>query len=177
MGRDGSRYHRPEMVHEGPSSGFSLMMQMLVSSLMRTVGSKGIYMQGCPCHETCGPTCRPMRPVLRVSHLEKGPHVLRPHHGLELLGVDDSLDLGKKRSQSEYPFLANTLNASGQRNRTSAGAVQLSTGARSFAPQPSTFDGGFQRLPQSASTLWPVRRCRSHPESLLPLRQAEGRHP
>lgn len=42
IGIEGSRYHRPTMVHGGPSSGFSLIMQMLVSSFTCTVGSNGI---------------------------------------------------------------------------------------------------------------------------------------
>lgn len=41
-GSEGSRYQRPVAAQLGPSSGFSLIMHMLVSRLMRTVASKGI---------------------------------------------------------------------------------------------------------------------------------------
>jgi hypothetical protein len=40
-------YQRPASVHEGPSSGFSLIMHRLVSMLMRTVESKGICVRAC----------------------------------------------------------------------------------------------------------------------------------
>mmetsp|Transcript_687 Transcript_687/g.1730 ORF Transcript_687/g.1730 Transcript_687/m.1730 type:complete len:237 (+) Transcript_687:1862-2572(+) len=43
MGKEGSRYQRPDAAQVGPSSGFSRIMQRLVSRDTRTVASNGIW--------------------------------------------------------------------------------------------------------------------------------------